>query len=148
MTTTAALDSIRKKFHQEKIHTENKARDTFETARDLSFQKPTKAIKMPKANLGGKTKATMAGGRRVKKGTTFTKKKTSVESLQALPDVNVETEEIVSSRKKITASELNVSRRETRSTTASKTKVARRPNASVRARGQLKQVRKHGSKKM
>ena len=102
---------------------------------------------MPKANLSGKAKATMAGGRRVKKGTAFKKKKTSIDSLKALPDVNVETEEIVSSRSKISHAELNVSQRATRSTFAAKTKVARKPNANVRARGQLKQVRRDGSKR-
>jgi len=105
---------------------------------------------MPKANLSGKSKATMAGGRRVKKGQAFKKKKTSID--QALPlinDVNIETEEIVSTRNTITHAELNVSKRATRSTAATKLKTARQPNsnANIRSRGQLKQVRRNGSKR-
>ena len=70
---------------------------------------------MPKANLTGKTKATMAGGKRVKKGQTFQKTKTS--NGQALPlmnDVQIDSEEIVSSRTTTTNAELNVSQRVTR----------------------------------
>ena len=103
---------------------------------------------MPKANLTGKTKATMAGGKRVKKGQTFQKTKTS--NGQALPlmnDVQIDSEEIVSSRTKTTNAELNVSQRVTRSTMAAKLKPARKPNANIRSRGQLKQVRRNGSKR-
>ena len=101
---------------------------------------------MPKANMNGKTKATMAGGKRVKKGKAFVKKKTSVD--QALPlvgDVNMDSEEIVSSRTKITHAELNVSRRQTRSTTAAKLKPQQKSSSKVRSRGQLKQVRRNNN---
>ena len=101
---------------------------------------------MPKANMSGKTKATMAGGKRVKKGKAFVKKKTSVDrSLPLVSDVNMNSEEIVSSRTKITHAELNVSQRQTRSTTAARLKPQQKSSSKVRARGQLKQVRRNNN---